>query len=57
MPIINGDPYPFIVKNWTVIGVRYFTHFVRILQKMLHMYRNGFLNLLNRTGYAMHQQV
>ena len=54
--MINRDPYLFIVTNWTVIGVRYLTHFVLILQKMLHMYRNGFLNLLKPTRYVMHQQ-
>jgi hypothetical protein len=54
--MINKDPYPFIVTNQTVIGVRYLTNFVLILQQMIHMYRNGFLNLLKPTGQVMHHQ-
>jgi hypothetical protein len=41
--MINRDTYPFIVTNWILIGVRYLTNFVLILQKMLHMCINCFL--------------
>ena len=56
MPMINRDAYPFTVTNWTVIGVKHLTHLILTLQKMLHMYRNGFLNLLKPTRYVMHHQ-